>query len=139
MSLQLHFPGLRDTGYQITSAADAQYNCIAWAAGDSGRWWEPSPRGHWPPGAERQPTLDAFAQAFAALGYGPCETDTLEDGVEKVALFASRGEVMHAARQLPDGRWTSKLGMDVDIEHSLRALEGGVYGNVVLVLSRPIF
>lgn len=136
MSLERYFPGLRAAEYQVTSASDVRYNCIAWAAGADSQWWEPSPGGHWPPGIKRGLTLDAFIQAFAALGYEPCETDELERGVEKVAFFVSHGEVTHAARQLPSGRWTSKLGVDVDIEHALRSLEGGVYGEVAQVLSR---
>jgi hypothetical protein len=57
--------------------------------------------------------------------------DSLESQYEKVALFAKDGRVTHAARQLPSGRWTSKLGSDVDIEHELYAIEGEVYGTVV--------
>ena len=136
MSLEQHFPGLRAGDYQVTSSSDIRYNCIAWAAGDSAQWWEPSPGGHWPPDVPRLLTLDAFIEAFASLGYEPCETEEPERGVEKIALFASHGEVTHAARQLPNGRWTSKLGMDVDIEHVLRCPEGSVYGEVAKVLSR---
>jgi hypothetical protein len=43
----------------------------------------------------------------------------------------------HAARQLPDGRWTSTLGPGEDLEHALHDLKGMVYGSVVLVLKRP--
>lgn len=136
MSLEKYFPGLQAAGYQVTSPPDVRYNCIAWAARDSAQWWEPSPRGCWPPEVQQELTLEAFTQAFGSLGYEPCETDELERGVEKIALFASHGEVTHAARQLPGGRWTSKLGADVDIEHPLRSLEGDVYGEVAQVLSR---
>ena len=34
--LEVAFPGLCDTPYQITSPADDNYNCIAWAAGFGG-------------------------------------------------------------------------------------------------------
>lgn len=136
MPLEQYFPGLSAADYQVTSPSDVRYNCIAWAADDSTQWWEPSPRGYWPPDVQQELTLDAFTQAFASIGYEPCETDELKRGVEKVALFASHGEVTHAARQLPNGRWTSKLGADVDIEHALRGLEGSVYGEVAQILSR---
>ena len=43
-----------------------------------------------------------------------------------------------AARQLADGYWTSKLGHDEDIEHDMpEDLAGGIYGAVVLFMSRP--
>lgn len=43
------------------------------------------------------------------------------------------------ARQLPTGRWTSKLGGSEDIEHaSPTELEGDMYGTVVLYMRKPI-
>jgi hypothetical protein len=83
-------------------------------------------------------TLDAFVAAFATLGYVPCSGEEPENGFEKVALFARGGMPTHAARQLSDGRWTSKLGLREDIEHDLHAVSGDLYGTVVLVLKRPI-
>lgn len=67
-----------------------------------------------------------------------CAGEELETGFEKVALFADAdGFATHAARQLNNGRWTSKLGELEDIEHALRDLEGVEYGTVVLVMKRP--
>jgi hypothetical protein len=43
----------------------------------------------------------------------------------------------HAARQLPSGRWTSKIGVLEDIEHSLRDLEGDEYGTATVLMKRP--
>ena len=48
-----------------------------------------------------------------------CESGDLEVGFEKVAIYAQAdGAPTHAARQLPDGTWTSKLGQEVDIGHT---------------------
>ncbi|RMH08652.1 MAG: hypothetical protein D6704_02725 [Nitrospirae bacterium] len=44
------FPRLCETRYEITSPQDTSYNCIAWAAGDVGRWWWPAPQAYWPQG-----------------------------------------------------------------------------------------
>lgn len=61
----------------------------------------------------------------------------MEPGFEKVAVFAISEDIpAHVARQLPNGRWTSKLGQLEDIEHELHALEGAEYGRVVQVLRR---
>ncbi len=57
--------------------------------------------------------------------------------MEKLALFVHRDKVVHVARQLPSGLWTSKLGQSFDIEHPLAALEGDLYGSVALVFGRP--
>src|SRR5262245_34666563 len=136
------FPGLAKGNYQTTSTNDSHYNCIAWAAGDTRNWWWPGPdvkREWWPPDVPREVTLAAFEQVFASLGYMRCETETAEPGFEKIALFATaQGTPKHAARQLPGGRWTSKLGVLQDIEHELRDLEGRRYGPVVLVMKRPL-
>jgi hypothetical protein len=38
---------------------------------------------------------------------------------------------------LPNGKWTSKLGRDVDIEHDTADdVAGGVYGEVVQIMKR---
>jgi hypothetical protein len=135
------FPRLRVAGYRVTSAPDAVYNCIAWAAGVEDAWWWPGDpdRTYWPPGVVRERTLTAFRQLFATLGYEESVSDEREPGFEKVALFANpTGKPTHAARQLSGGRWTSKLGESEDIEHGLRDLEGDVYGLVVLVVRRPL-
>jgi hypothetical protein len=139
--LETLFPGLHGTTYQITSSQDNLYNCVAWAAGDPAHWWWPDSASgsFWPTGAPRAETVDAFRTAFATLGYVESVDDTLEAGVEKIALFADAALLArHVARQLPTGRWTSKLGELEDIEHDLRALEGSEYGNVVLVMKRSI-
>jgi len=64
------------------------------------------------------------------------ETPDLEEGFERIAIFAILAQPTHAARQLENGRWTSKLGRAVDIEHELDALEGTDYGKVTQILKR---
>ncbi len=142
IDLEQVFPRLSATGYRLTSEPDRDYNCIAWAAGDSRKWWWPGrdlKREYWPPGIPRERTKDAFVAVFALLGYVVCDDADHEAGVEKVALFADvDGRPTHAARQLSSGRWTSKLGKAEDIEHGLHDLEGTVYGTVTLVMKRPV-
>ena len=133
------FPRLRGTDYRVSSPRADAYNCIAWAAGVTSAWWWPGDpeRTYWPEGVPRVPTLEGFCAAFATLGYVPCESESHEAGFEKIALYAAEGAPRHAARQLPGGRWTSKLGRAEDIEHGLRDLEGAVYGSVAQVMKRP--
>jgi hypothetical protein len=140
--LEAVFSGLVGTDYRVTSPRDGDYNCIAWAAADTQNWWWPSQdvgKEYWPPEVPRERTLDAFVAVFATLGYTVCEGEDPESGYEKIALFSDgNGRPTHAARQLVDGRWTSKLGKAEDIEHGLRGLEGAVYGSVVFVMKRPV-
>src|SRR5262249_54840239 len=137
-ALEATFPNLAQDGYQVTSPATRRYNCIAWAAGDEQNWWWPVPGTYWPAQAPRLETLEAFVQAYGTLGYAPCESDGLEPGFEKIALYAnSAGKPTHAARQLPSGQWTSKVGRGVDIVHETPdALAGDLYGNPVQLLKR---
>lgn len=137
--IALGFPHLESEGFRPTSPQSHSYNCIAWAAGDSGRWWWPDEFGvcYWPSGVPRSATPLAFIAAFGTLGYKLCDDGKVETGVEKIAFYTgSNGNVTYGARQLPTGKWTSKLGKNIDCEHSLRGLEGSAYGRVYMFMSK---
>jgi hypothetical protein len=131
------FPRLTQGNHRITSPASFEYNCIAWSAGDTDRWWQPGR--YWP--IESRPNdygIAILEQAFSALGFEDCVDGSLEDDFEKVALFGSSSFYTHAARQLASGKWTSNLGRSEDIEHdSPDDVAGGVYGEVVQFMKRP--
>jgi len=137
--LQL-FPALDAQNHQIESPLNGRYNCVSWAMEDTARFWWPSPMGgaFWPHGIARVPTLGSFMQAFAQMGYQPCQTADLEPDYKKIALYAdASGVPTHVARQLPSGEWTSKIGRDEDIRHAtLGVLEGGGYGHVARIFRR---
>lgn len=133
------FPSLNAENCRPTSPADEGYNCIAWAADDTERWWWPDPQAqaYWPPSIPREETIEAFILAFELLGYAKTANAEFEPGKQKVAIFAANHErPTHAARQLPNGWWASKLGQQIDIEHELSAIEGPTYGMVAAVLAR---
>jgi hypothetical protein len=137
--------GLPNLGtHQVTSPKTPDYNCIAFAAGDDTRWWEPAsypwPNYYWPDGATRGVELAALRSCFESLGYETCPHGSVEPGFSKVALFAlADGEWTHAARQLADGQWTSKLGRDEDITHpNPESLHGPLYGTVAVYMKRRI-
>ncbi len=131
-------PGLMTSGFQITSPESPVYNCVAWAAGDDTDWWNYSPQHYWPEWAPRSSEAESSAQVFLGLGYTICDSEEKEDGYDKVALYALDGEWQHAAKQLDDGRWTSKLGRFEDITHpSPQDLTGDVFGNVHCIMRRP--
>jgi hypothetical protein len=141
--LEEAFPKLSGRSYAIKSERSKHYNCIAWAAGDMLQWWWPLaaniPEAFWPAGVAREETVAAFRLAFALIGYVECDSEELEPGFEKVAFFANpQGIPLHAARQRPNGNWTSKLGELEDIDHAVRDLEGEVYGSMVLLMRRPL-
>jgi len=99
--------------------------------GDDSKWWWPRKGGYWPAGCPRQETIEAFAAMIRSFGYADCDTPDLEDRCEKIALYALGDTPTHAARQMSNGMWTSKIGQNVDIHHTLLGLEGPLYGQVV--------
>src|SRR6266567_4754993 len=93
--IETAFPRLQGTGWCVTSPPDELYNCIAWAVGDTRKWWWPGDpaRSHWPAGVPRVAAPEAFREAFATLGYVACESEEHEPGFEKVALFVLAGNI----------------------------------------------
>jgi len=131
------FPGLRTSPWEITSPRDERYNCVGWAAGRSDRRWWPSPSpGDWPADLPSANSVESLIALFARLGYVLGEPAVRAQSGERIAIFGHAGRPTHVARQLGDGRWTSKLGAEQDIVHELRAIEGEVYGSVVALLAR---
>jgi hypothetical protein len=135
------FPHLTPTSFSITSPKDVLYYCIAWAAEDHGAWWWPDTLflGYWPLHIPREETLDSFKKLFESFGYSICDGPGLEDGFEKIAIYTDlQGKPTHAAKQLDDGKWTSKLGELEDIEHdTLEGISGSSYGTASIIMRRP--
>lgn len=137
--LRPHMPNVSAVNCRPTSPVDDGYNCIAWAADSTDRWWWPDPQeqSYWPPDVPRVVSLDCFIQAYGLLGYTQRTGTDLEGDKQKIAIFTDpQGRPTHASRQCPDGWWTSKLGREIDVEHELLAVEGPTYGVVAVVLAR---
>ncbi|NAY91714.1 hypothetical protein GTQ34_07285 [Muricauda sp. JGD-17] len=136
-----NFPNSHRDPFLITSTFTTNYNCIAWAYGDDTKWYWPDPDYifYWPPGIPREITIEAFIELFRSIGYDICPNGDKEENIEKIAIFTdNNGEPKHAARQLPEGIWTSKLGPNIDVSHSITSMEGGEYGNVRVYMFRNL-
>lgn len=99
-----------------------------------------TPEYHWPTGLPHNEQLQTFVQFFELHGYESATDGNVEPGYNKVALYAKDGEFRHVARQMRNGRWTSKLGKLEDISHELDAIEGSGdygYGEVAVFMKRP--
>lgn len=138
------FPNLDPTNHDVTSPATRTYNCFAWAANITAQRWEPDffCQYYWPPNVPREYTAGAIIKAYETLGFRLCFSGALEDGIEKIVIFAEiRNGIQrptHAALQLQSGHWTSKLGDFEDISHTTEGcVAGGLYGNVFCYLQRP--
>ena len=139
--LKKYFPQLSSSNSRPTSDKTAHYNCIAWAYGIDNMWFWPDSdhQYYWPDNIRRAEDIDAFIDLFRLQNYIVCESDIYEDGFQKIALYVKDNKPTHAARQLSNGKWTSKLGVDIDIEHDTpECLNGSAYGTVAIIMKRPI-
>lgn len=120
-TIEDYFPGLRGQDYEVTSEPDRDYNCIAWALGENDRNWNPFGLvgDYWPKGISCDDRVSTIVSLFIKQGFEVCQEARLEDQFAKVAIFGDEGLFTHVALQLPDGRWTSKLGKKWDIKHDL--------------------
>jgi hypothetical protein len=135
------WPYLLSEGYDVKSVATPNYNCIAFAAdaGDDVWWWPDVDHDAFWPVRWREESERCFIAAFSVIGYRTCNDPSLERGIEKIAIYLRNGVPTHAAKQLPDGRWKSKLGQLQDIEHNtLKAVEEYKYGKALIFMSRTI-
>lgn len=138
------FPNLQGSQYIIKSPLDAGYNCIAWAADDDNLWWWPTdhytPGVYWPAKAPRDASLDSFVAMYSiCCEYEECNNPDYELEFEKIALYSRDGKtVTHAAKQVNEKYWWSKLGKGNDIWHTLDALSGPneAYGKVGKIMRR---
>ncbi len=129
------FPNLKESDYEKKSKSTITYNCLAWAMEELQHRWDPNSY-YWPYGVPREVTMEAFIQAFETRGYEVCEKPDLEPGIQKIAIYVDEnGDPTHAARQLENGVWTSKLGDYEDVEHEkLESLRD--YGRVARYMKR---
>lgn len=142
---EARFPQLSPGNCRVTSPPANRYNCIAWAVGTEDEWWWPERFSYWPPGVPRQATLAAFLAAFATRGFEQCSNGLHEPGFEKIALYGHQEPLAgvtvpsHAARQLLNGHWTSKMGALEDIEHLMpEDVCGPAYGSVIAFMKRSL-
>jgi hypothetical protein len=136
-----YYPHILAEGFSTKSPEDPAYNCIAWAAAADKKnlWWPPGGNGsYWPPGVPTDVSINAFVAMFKSLQYEECKTAEYEAGYEKVALYANGTVPTHAARQLPSGIWTHKLGKNVDIETTLKGVQAPHYGKPIKYFRRKL-
>lgn len=141
-----------------TSPSDQGYNCIAWALCRNDIYFWPGKGSrsvrrssndfyrdfYWPQGLINDDTPEAFEQFFGMAVHGyrrmAGRDVSLQPGLEKLALYTlDEGglRVAHAARQLPSGWWTSKLGGMLDISHPDPDFLLPSQGTDFFLMSRP--
>lgn len=135
-----NFPNTLNEPFLITSPETGNYNCIAWAANINDVKYWPDPYGHyfWPDHIPLEESLEAFIELYKTFGYEICDNGDFEDGHIKIAIFTNNNVPKHAARQINENEWTSKLGDSFDVRHTLKSMEGGTYGNVAQYMKKKV-
>ncbi len=113
MTIHPGLPRLHPNNHQVTSPATTDYNCIAFAAGDTAHWWEPGR--YWPTQVNQSEYgREVLTQAFVVLGFIDCSRDEeMEPGYEKVALYAS-GDLYNARRPATSFRQMDQQARQLD-------------------------
>jgi len=153
------FPKLvLDNSFKLSSKKNINYNCIAWAASVQNEFWWPEVEPYnldgvkynWPFDIVNSDKLIYFIELFHHLGYSQFCSNINNEHPEyrKIALFIKYSNkktsinncvCTHAARQLSNGLWTSKLGPQEDIQNSdPYDLEGSHYGKLAVILKKKL-
>jgi hypothetical protein len=142
--IEWDLPALRGgVGYRDTSEETIIYNRLSWALGITWTRYDPEPkctRYFWFPGLPRKWDEPTIRLLFENHDYSLAENSEFELGYEKVVFYSDDKAIpQHFARQLPNGKWTSKIGDLNDIEHdTLECLVSPLYGRLGLVLKRRL-
>ena len=139
VELEQDCPNLAQAGYKKTSDRNPNYNCVAWAVGDTTRYWyDVKIKGYyWPPGTPSADTLEGWIKLFEIHGYEQTDKADLEPEYERVAIYVTDDGPEHVARQVASGAWSSKMGKGIDIEHpTLEAVESEIVGEVRVIMKR---
>jgi len=154
------FPKLQfDKSFYISSKPNINYNCIAWVGITDNEFWWPEVEPYnkldgvkykWPFKIKNSDELKYFIELFSNLGYEGVSNNIKNEHPKyrKIALFIKEDKNIsdinnckctHAARQLTNGLWASKLGRKDDIEHSNPYdLEGSAYGKLAIILKKKL-
>lgn len=141
--MKREFPNsIEGENYKITSPHDTLYNCFAWSLNIDNRfiWPDADHIFAWPndPDLPRNDTLEVIIRFFQKINFEVTQVRQRQADFHRIAIYCNGNTPTHLARQLPDGKWTSKLGESIDIEHTLEALEDGNYGQVKVIMARHI-
>ena len=134
------FPNSTENNSRLTSVITDAYNCLAHALFNDSRWIWPDTKGKgaWPPDMKREETLECVTEFLMRIGFQPCGDHLLDDGWLKIAIYTSFEIPTHFARQTPSGKWSSKMGDKIDIEHDdLWVLGKASYGNPTHFMKIP--
>ena len=144
------FPNISPSA-EIISYPDRRYNCVMHALGGKSFYIQPIPKQYcpvipgqygekffWPTDFPFDFSVETMIEFFKLFKYEICEDDSYSLKFRKLAIFADKAnDFKHVALQFGPDIWTSKLGYENILKHSLADISGGTYGNVYCFMRRP--
>lgn len=120
--------------YQILEGTSSpHYNCISHTLNIKNKWsWPKSvdSDNYWPI-SNISETIDAFDEFYEYHGFTKTNMNKIYLGKNKIVLY-SIGEIpKHAALQIKDDLYESKMGRGEIIRHDPFDIENSIYGNIV--------
>ena len=115
-----------DNLFIIPNTKDDNYNCVGYSleinefvSHHIGRYWIDS--------IERSGSINNLIKVFEYFGFERSDS-SVEEGYKKIVIYGNRGFASHAAIQLDDIWYQSKMGEYEICKHKLEAIEGILYG-----------
>jgi hypothetical protein len=130
------FPNIKGNKFKIIESTD-KFNCVSFSLDIYDKWiW--TNEDNWPyEDIPRNIGINGFIKLYNKYGYSECDSDSYEEGYDKIAFYAKNNIPKHACKQF-DNIWKSKIGTYI-IEHELDWLCGNTedaYGDVVFIMKR---
>jgi hypothetical protein len=142
---------LEGENFVFSSLKKTGYNCIGFALGEEGKdlmmtaFAKRLDLGQVGLSKERlNHSVKAYAKIFAGFyGFEECNDGSYEAGFDKIVLYEGLDEdheisFSHVAIQVDEKYWKSKLAWCEDVEHTLDALNGPMYGHPVMFMKRKV-
>lgn len=141
-----HYPRIKlGVNFIPKSPICDEYNCIAWSLDiDYMSVGHENLTGiYWPDNISKIPNINNYKRMYNSYGFIDASTSDLEEGFKKVAIYVrgtnpKTGIVVHAAKQIDDIWWSSKMGDNIDGIHHLDAIQGILYGYPRFFMKKPI-
>jgi len=130
------FPNLTD--FELYENTSDLYNCISHSIGMKVWAWpkEGGHRNYWPI-SNMNEDKKSFDEFYAYHGYNICNMDfRYNPNYSKIALYGKDNNPKHAAKQIDEIWWESKIGQSEIIRHKLFDLEGFKYGDVIEIYQK---
>lgn len=141
--IKMYWPSLNDEDFEFKSHFNPFYNCLAWAINVNTIFVTMNyfQKKHGLDINNLDHSVNGYAKILEEFyNYLSCENGEYEKGFEKILLYGDNNNLWtHAARQIKEEMWVSKLGSCENIEHkNIECLNGNTYGEPKIFMKKVV-